>query len=121
MITYIVANYCPVCDIYSKAIGNPDNCDKCGNLTKCECVVKGSEQDPNTKTETVNIAYNENIRVSRSLGVSETQINEARKAHPGTEWVKCGHSYLPVIHNRPEKLKIAKEAGMVEYDPKDFE
>jgi len=115
MATYIVAHYCPACDAYFKAIGNPSNCDKCGNLTKCKCVVKGSEQDPNVKTETVNIAFKENIRVSRSLGVSETQIDEARKVHPGTEWVKRGHSYLPVIHNRPEKLKLMREAKMEEF------
>jgi len=115
MATYIVAHYCSTCDAYSKAIGNPTNCDKCGNPTECKSVVKGSEQDPNTKAETVNITYKENVRESRSLGVSETQIDEARKAHPGTDWVKRGHSYLPVIHNRAEKLKIMKEAKMEEY------
>lgn len=116
MATYIIARYCPACNAYLKAIGNkPNDCDKCGEPTRFESIVKGSEQDPNMRTDTINIAYKENIRVSRSLGVSETQIDEARKAHPGTQWVKRGHSYLPVIHNRPEKLKLMKEARMEEY------
>jgi len=55
------------------------------------------------------------------LGVSETQIEEARKAHPGIEWEKRGHSYLPVIHNRAEKLKLLRQSKMEEYDSRDFE
>lgn len=116
MATYIIARHCSACNTYFNAIGSkPDDCDKCGKPTKFETVVKGSEQDPTMKVDTVVIAYKENIRLSRSLGVSETQIDEARKAHPGTEWVKRGHSYLPVIRNRPHKLKIMKEARMEEY------
>jgi len=116
MATYIIARHCPACDSYFKVVGKSlDDCNKCGNPTKCKSVVKGSEQDPNIKTEMVNITYKENVRVSRSLGVSETQIEEARKAHPGTDWVKRGHSYLPVIHNRAKKLKLMKEAKMEEY------
>jgi len=117
MTTYISACYCSDCDIYLAQTygGNPKDCNICGKSTKWKSVVKGSKRDPNTKIEAVNISYKENVRVSHSLGVSETQIDEARKAHPGTEWVKRGHSYLPVIHNRPEKLKLMREAKMEEY------
>jgi len=92
MTTYIVARYCPKCDIYLKCIGH------------------GKYDD-----WVVNIAYQENERYSASLGVAASQIEEARKVHPGVEWKKFGHSYRPKISNRAEKLKLMKQAKMEEY------
>jgi len=119
MKTYISVRYCPKCKIYLKQMfgGKPKDCDKCSGPTKWKSVEKGSEQDPNRKSDFCNVdgMMKDNVRLSRSLGVSETQIEEARKAHPGIEWKKQGRSYLPVIHNRAEKLKIMKQAKMVEY------
>ena len=57
----------------------------------------------------------ENVRVSRSLGVSAAQLKEAQKLCPGTEWKNVGNSFCPVIHNRAEKLKLMKKFNFVEY------
>lgn len=76
--------------------------------------------NPKEKEKFVNVCFDENIRVSRSLGVPITQFEEAKKAHPGVDWVKRGHSMCPVIHNRAEKLKIMKQAGMEEYPANHF-
>jgi len=123
MTTYVVRAYCSKCDKYFKHIGRGcyDNCGIC-KITPLigKCVEKYSAQDPNSRSETVNITYAENPRYSVTLGVSETQIEAAKRLHPQVEWKKFGHSYRPLIKNRAEKKKIMKQANYEEYDPKDF-
>lgn len=96
------------------------NCNICGNALIGKCVERYSVQDPGSRGEVVNITYGENPRYSATLGVSETQIEEAKRLHPGVEWKKFGHSYRPLIKNRPEKLKMMKQANFAEFSPKDF-
>jgi len=72
------------------------------------------------KTEVVNIAYKDTPRYSATLGVSETQIEEAVRLHPQAEWKRFGHSFRPLIKNRAEKKKLMRQAGFEEYDPNDF-
>ncbi|NIT58965.1 MAG: hypothetical protein GWN00_22895 [Aliifodinibius sp.] len=122
MATYIVAEYCSSCDTYFKRIGRGPYgaCKICNSPLVGKMVEKYSDKDPNTKAEVVNIAYNENPRYSAALGVSETQIEEARKAHPGTEWKKFGHSYRPLIKHRNDKLRLMREAKMEEFGPEQF-
>ena len=72
------------------------------------------------KSKFVNIGYKDTPRYSVSLGVSETQIEEAKKLHPQAEWKKFGNSYRPLINNRAEKKLMMKQAGYEEYSPKDF-
>lgn len=117
---YVSALYCSACDTYFKGHKNPEPCPKCGGNTKWKCVIKGSQNDPRAYGEVTNIAFKENVRVSHSMGVPIAQFEEARKAHPGVEWKKVGSSMCPVIHNRPEKLKIMKSMGMEEYPPNLF-
>lgn len=92
-------------------------CSNCGELQKRYTLRYNNKE---TQHETVNIAYKENPRYSVALGVSETQIEEARKLHPQAEWKKFGNSYRPLIKNRAEKLKLMKQAGMEEYEPSAF-
>lgn len=72
------------------------------------------------KTEVVNITYKDSPRYSVSMGVSETQIEAARKLHPQAEWKRFGHSYRPLIKNRPGKLKMMKQCGMEEFGVEQF-
>ena len=116
--TFIYVIYCPKCDKYFKPEvrrGKPSDCEVCGSERKWKGVEKFGPDDPYIKEEFYNITYNENIRVSRSLGVTPEQLNDAMKRSPGTEWKKVGNSYCPVIHNRPEKLKIMKQFGFEEF------
>jgi len=122
MATFIIAQYCSNCNKYFKPINRDStNCSICGKKTVFKSVDKYNTVFENdVKSEVVNIAYGENPRYSVSLGVSENQIEEARKLHPQVEWKKFGHSYRPLIKNRAEKHKIMKQANYEEYDPKDF-
>ncbi len=119
MATYIVVEYCNQCKKYFNGVlVKPKDCSICGNKTNFKCVDKHNtvfENDNKPVFCNVDGMMKENIRVSRSLGVSAVQIDEARKAHPGVEWVKRDSSYCPVIHNRTEKLRILKQAKMEEY------
>uniref|UniRef100_A0A6H2A4Y2 Uncharacterized protein n=1 Tax=viral metagenome TaxID=1070528 RepID=A0A6H2A4Y2_9ZZZZ len=72
------------------------------------------------KANPVTIGYADSPRYSVTLGVSETQIEEAKRLHPGTDWKKFGHSYRPLIKNRTDKKRLMQEANYEEYDPKDF-
>ncbi len=118
--TYVSALYCASCDTYSEGHRNPELCSKCGGATKWKNVIKGSENDPRTYGEVTNIAYKENIRVSRSMGVPIAQFKQAKAAHPGIEWKRVGNSMCPVIHNRSDKLRIMKRFGFEEYPPNLF-
>ena len=122
MATLIVAAYCQECKQYFKHIGRgtPAACNICGSKTKLQMVQKYSEQDPSVREEVTNICYGENPRYSASLGVSETQIEEAMKLHPGTDFKRFGHSFRPLIRNRAHKLEVMKQVGYEEFDTKQF-
>ena len=108
---------CKMCDFlefYTK--GSPDECPQCGS----KWYIWGLVKEPTVKPKFVNIGYKDSPRYSATLGVSETQIEDAKRLHPQCEWKRFGHSFRPLIKNRPEKLKMMKQAGMCEYDPKAF-
>ena len=109
---------CKLCD-FVKDYPNEDSparCPKCGRATYTLRFIR----NPRTKPKFVNIGYKDTPRYSASLGVSETQIEEAKRLHPGTEWKRFGHSFRPLIKNRTDKKRLMKEADFEEYDPKDF-
>lgn len=109
---------CKMCD-FVKEYPNEDSpvqCPECGSkwyllrfITK-----------PRAKSKFVSIGYKDTPRYSASLGVSETQIEEAKKLHPQVEWRRFGHSFRPLIKNRAEKKKMMKQANFEEFSPKDF-
>lgn len=118
---YMSALYCVSCDTYSKGHKTPELCSKCGGATKWKSVIKGSENDPYKRVGCfTNIAFKENVRVSRSMGVPVAQFEEARKVHPGVEWKRVGNSMCPVIRRRNDKLRVMKSMGMEEYPPNLF-
>jgi putative FmdB family regulatory protein len=45
-----------------------------------------------------------------------SQIEEAKRKHPGRDFRLVNGCYLPVIRNRRDKLHYLKEHGFVEYD-----
>jgi len=45
-----------------------------------------------------------------------SQIDEARKKHPGTDFILHNGCFLPKIRNRTHKLKYLKERGFCELD-----
>lgn len=50
------------------------------------------------------------------LGVLSNQIDEERKKNPDIEYRFHNGTYLPVVHNRTEKLKLLKRKNFVELD-----
>lgn len=44
------------------------------------------------------------------------QIDEARKKHPGTNFVLYNGCFIPRIRNRRHKLQYLKERNFIEYD-----
>ena len=109
---------CKLCDFVKeyKEFTSPDKCPECGHRWYELRFLKASRK----KVKFVNIGYKDTPRYSVSLGVSETQIEEAKRLHPQAEWKRFGHSFRPLIKNRPEKLKMMKQADFCEYEPKDF-
>jgi len=107
---------CKLCDFAQDYKDSPVQCPKCNSRWYLLRFIKESKPKP----KFVNIGYKDTPRYSASLGVSETQIEEAKKLHPQVEWKKFGHSYRPLIKNRAEKKKMMSQCGMEEYDPKDF-
>ena len=122
MATYILVVHCSHCNEYFKHIGRGvfGQCKICKTPLIGKMVEKYSEQDPNCRGEFVSIGYKDTPRYSASMGVSETQIKEAMRLHPQTEWKKFGHSYRPLIKNRPGKLKMMKQCGMEEFGVEQF-
>ena len=109
---------CKICD-FAKEYPNDDSpvrCPKCGRATYTLRFIKCPRPKPNF----VNIGYKDTPRYSASMGVSETQIEEAKRLHPQADWRRFGHSFRPLIKNRAEKKKMMSQCGMEEYDPKDF-
>ena len=109
---------CKLCDFVEEYFDYdaPDECPQCRHRHYVLRYLK----EPRAKYNFVNIGYKDTPRYSASLGVSETQIEEAVKLHPGTEWKKFGHSYRPLIKNRTDKKRLMKEANFCEYSPDDF-
>lgn len=95
---------------------SPWKCPECGRSTYRLSFLKESR----ARIPFVSISYKDTPRYSASLGVSETQIEAAKKLHPATEWKRFGHSFRPLIKNRTDKKRLMREAGYEEYDPKDF-
>lgn len=109
---------CKLCD-FAQDYPNDDSpieCPNCGSKWYLLRFIK----EPKPKPKFVSIGYKDTPRYSVSLGVSETQIEEAVRLHPGTEWKKFGHSYRPLIKNRTDKKRLMKEAHYEEYSPEDF-
>jgi len=103
---------CKLCDFVQDYKDSPIECPGCGSKWYLiRFVDTNIKRTPNS---------GDNWRYSVSLGVSETQIEEARKLHPQAEWKKFGHSYRPLIKSRADKKKLMKQANFEEYDPKDF-
>ena len=117
---YISALYCADCETCHTHNRYIEPCPDCGLDMKWKSVLKHGPNDPNVQIAATNIAYKDNERVSMSLSVPVGQFEETRKMHPGVEWRKIGNSMCPVIHNRPEKLRIMKQAGYAEYPPNYF-
>lgn len=109
---------CGLCDFVKeyKEFTSPASCPQCDG----RCYELRFLKEPRRKKKFVNIGYKDTPRYSASLGVSETQIEDAKKLHPQVEWKRFGHSFRPLIKNRAEKKKIMKQADFQEYDPEDF-
>ena len=109
---------CRTCD-FAEDYPNEDSpveCPKCGSRWYCLRFIT----KPRVKANPVTIGYKDSPRYSVTLGVSEKQIEEAKRLHPQAEWKRFGHSWRPLIKNRAEKKKMMKQADYEEYDPKDF-
>lgn len=104
---------CKACNFVQNYKDAPARCPKCDMAYYRIRFMKenGIKRTPNS---------GDNWRYSASLGVSETQIEEAKRLHPQAEWKRFGHSFRPLIKNRAEKKKMMKQAGMEEFSPKDF-
>ena len=108
---------CKVCSFLEFCTGSaPDKCPMCGS----KWYIWGLVKEPTVKPKFVSIGYKDTPRYSATLGVSETQIEDAVRLHPATEWKKFGHSYRPLIRNLTDKKRLMKEANFEEYSPKDF-
>ena len=109
---------CKLCDFIKEYPdeNSPTLCPSCGGRWYLLRFITKSRVKP----KFVNIGYKDTPRYSASLGVSETQIEEAKKLHPQAEWKRFGHSFRPLIKNRTDKKRIMKQANYEEYDPKDF-
>lgn len=106
---------CLVCD---KIFDSYSLIDNRNNPQICEC---GGKANRDVESE-INTSYNiagtseNHERYSMSLGVLDEDLPAARTLHPQAEWKKFGNSWRPLIRNRAEKIKIMKQARMVEYD-----
>ena len=109
---------CKLCDFIEEYPNedSPTQCPKCDSrwyllrfITK-----------PRAKSKFVNIGYKDTPRYSVSMGVSETQIEEAKRLHPQVEWKRFGHSFRPLIKNRTDKKRMMAQAHFEEYSPDDF-
>ena len=109
---------CRLCDFVQEYPNgdSPIECPDCGSKWYTLMFIT----KPRVKAKFVSIGYKDTPRYSVSMGVSETQIEEAKRLHPGTEWKKFGHSYRPLIKNRTDKKRLMREADYEEYSPKDF-
>ena len=102
---------------YEDATGWKQLCKKCHSHIKRYTMKFGVKE---VTTPIVNITYKDNPRYSYTLGVQENQIEEARKLHPEAEWKKFGNVYRPLIKNRADKIRMMRQAGMIEYDSSQY-
>ena len=109
---------CKLCD-FTKEYPNEDSPTQCPECDSRWYLLRFITK-PRVKPEFVSIGYKDTPRYSASLGVSETQIEEAKRLHPQAEWRRFGHSFRPLIKNRAEKKKLMKQANYEEYGPSDF-
>ena len=109
---------CKMCDFIEEYPNenSPTKCPKCDSAWYILSFLEKSR----VPVEFVSIGYKDTPRYSASLGVSETQIEAAKKLHPQAEWKKFGHSYRPLIKNWGDKKKLMEQANFCEYDPKAF-
>jgi len=109
---------CKLCDFYEEYPNedSPLKCPECGSKWYTLRFIKASKP----KSKFVSIGYKDTPRYSVSLGVSETQLEEAKKLHPQAEWKKFGHSWRPLIRNRTDKKLMMKQAGMEEFGTEQF-
>lgn len=114
MVEKFQCKLCDFLDFYSD--DSPIKCPKCGS----KWYIWGLVKEPTVKPKFVSMGYKDTPRYSASLGVSETQIEDAKRLHPQVEWKRFGHSFRPLIKNRAEKKLLMKQANYEEYDPKDF-
>ena len=90
---------------------SPIQCPKCDSKWYILSFLKESRTD----VPFVNIGYKDTPRYSVTLGVSETQIEDAKKLHPWVDWKRFGHSYRPLIKNRTDKKRLMREANYCEF------
>lgn len=109
---------CKMCD-FAKEYPNEDSPTQCPECDSKWYTLRFITK-PRIKANSVTIGYKDSPRYSATLGVSETQIEDAKRLHPQAEWKRFGHSFRPLIKNRAEKKKMMKQCGMEEYSPKDF-
>lgn len=107
---------CKACNFVQDYNNAPARCPKCDRVYYRIRYIKTRRP----KTKFVNIGYKDSPRYSATLGVSETQIEEARRLSPQCEWKRFGHSFRPLIKNRAEKKKLMKQCNYEEYSPDDF-
>jgi hypothetical protein len=109
---------CKLCDFIEDYYNYdaPDECPQCRHRYYNLRYIKNIRLKP----KFVNLGYKDTPRYSATLGVSETQIEEAKKLHPQVEWKRFGRSFRPLIKNRTDKKILMKQANYEEYDPKDF-
>jgi len=109
---------CKTCDFIEEYPNedSPIKCPECGSKWYLLKFLK----EPRIKIPFVSIGYKDSPRYSVTLGVSETQIEAAKRLSPQCEWKRFGHSFRPLIKNRAEKKKLMKQCNYEEYEPKDF-
>lgn len=107
---------CKMCDFVKDYKDSPTQCPECGSKWYLlKFITK-----PRIKSKFVSIGYKDTPRYSASMGVSETQIEAAKKLHPQVEWKRFGRSFRPLIKNRTDKKRLMKQANFCEYSPDDF-
>jgi len=109
---------CKTCD-FVKEYPNEDSPTQCPECGSKWYLIKFITK-PRIKAKFVSIGYKDTPRYSITLGVSEIQIEEAKRLHPWVDWKKFGHSYRPLIKNRTDKKRLMREANYEEFSPKDF-
>ena len=115
--TFVCRWFCEKCGVYYNPPGKIQEftCPKCNSKTRPKTIEK-SLVAPQDKGCLVDIMMRDNPRLSWSLGCNENELPRMQKIHPGAEFRKAkGGGYQMVIHNRAEKLRRMKEAGMEEY------
>lgn len=96
---------CKLCGHVVIAEELPKKCPKCGSGS---CTIRLYSPDKE-RSDFINICLPDNERFSRTLGCLPNQLEDAKKRHPGAEFIRNGKSYVMRIKNRAEKLQRANE------------